>query len=104
MVVEHVQITVAPGREAEFEAAFPQARAVITQADGCLWAELHRFVERPNVFLVLIGWQTLEHHTVGFRGSDLFTRWREVVGPFFAEPPVVEHLTPVTDGIRPAAS
>jgi len=39
-----------------------------------------------------IFWDTLEDHTVGFRGSSLFTEWRAIVGPFFAAPPHVEHF------------
>ena len=100
MVVEHALISVTPGREAEFEAEFPRARAVIEQADGFLWAELHRFVERPSVFLLLVGWESLEHHMEGFRNGDLFGPWRAVIGPFFDGPPTVEHVTAVTQGSR----
>lgn len=102
MIVEHALITVTAGREEEFAAVFPRARAVIEQSQGFRWAQLHRFVERPSVFLLLVGWDTLEDHLEGFRESDLFAQWRAVIGPFFAEPPVVEHLTAVTAGIRPA--
>ena len=42
-------------------------------------------------FLLAIGWNTLEDHTEGFRGGDLFVQWRAILGPFFAEPPQVEH-------------
>lgn len=101
MVVEHAQISVVPGREEEFAALFPTARAVIAQADGFRWAELHRFVERPSVFLLLVGWTTLEAHQ-GFRDSPLFAQWRGHIGPFFAAPPVVEHVTAVGAGITAA--
>ena len=40
----------------------------------------------------MIWWATLEDHTVGFRGSPAFAQWRGIVGPFFAQPPVVEHF------------
>ena len=100
MVVEHAVISVTPGREEEFEALFPTARAVIAAADGFLWGELHRFVERPSVFLLLVGWETLEAHVPGFRESDLFPQWRAVIGPFFDGAPTVEHVTAVTSGSR----
>jgi hypothetical protein len=29
---------------------------------------------------------------VHFRGSEAFTAWRAIVGPFFAQPPQVEHF------------
>ena len=53
---------------------------------------LKRSIETPGRYLLMIYWDTLEDHTVGFRGSDLFSQWRAIVGPFFAQPPVVEHL------------
>ena len=43
-------------------------------------------------YILTIHWQTLENHTVDFRGGPLFTEWRAIVGPFFARPPVVEHF------------
>jgi heme-degrading monooxygenase HmoA len=103
VVVELAVISVTPGREAEFEAAFPRAHAVISQAEGFRWAELTRSVERPSVFVLHVGWDSLAAHVEGFRGGPLFGPWREVVGPFFAEPPVVEHVTAVTGGIGPAS-
>jgi len=39
----------------------------------------------------MIEWERLEDHTVGFRQSPAFTRWRELVGPYFASTPVVDH-------------
>jgi hypothetical protein len=29
---------------------------------------------------------------VGFRQGPLFAQWRAIIGPFFAQPPVVEHF------------
>ena len=37
-------------------------------------------------------WDTLEDHTVTFRGSPEFSRWRELAGPHFAKPPQVRHV------------
>ncbi|MDC2954853.1 antibiotic biosynthesis monooxygenase [Streptomyces gilvifuscus] len=91
VVVEHARLIVEAGREAEFQEVFGTARAVLAQADGFRWAELLRCAERPRAFLLLVGWESVEAHTVGFRGSERFARWRALVGPFFAEPPVVEH-------------
>lgn len=92
MIVEHAELAVRAGREEEFEAAFRQAREVISQAGGFHWVELLRGVERPGVYLLLVGWDSVEAHTVGFRESGAFARWRELIGPFFASPPAVEHF------------
>lgn len=91
MVVEHAELTVEEGREEEFQEAFGRAREVLAEADGFRWAELLRCAERPRVFLLLVGWDSVEAHTVGFRQSERFGRWRALVGPFFAAPPAVEH-------------
>ncbi len=58
---------------------------------GWLDLQVLRGIERPSTFLLVISWETLEDHTVGFRGGDLFVEWRALIGPFFAEPPDVEH-------------
>ncbi|MER5527560.1 antibiotic biosynthesis monooxygenase family protein [Streptomyces sp. NPDC002677] len=91
MVVEHAELTVEEGREAEFTEVFGKAREVLAQAGGFRWAELLRCDERPRTFLLLVGWESVEAHTAGFRESELFARWRALVGPFFAAPPAVEH-------------
>ncbi len=95
-VVEHAVISVVPGQEAQFEAAFVEARQVISSADGCRWVQLGRGIERPSSYLLLVGWDSLDAHLTGFRGSDLFVRWRELIGPYFAEPPSVEHVRVVS--------
>jgi heme-degrading monooxygenase HmoA len=91
MVVEHAEFTIAPEDAAAFEEAFATARQALAKAPGYLWSRLIRQVENPRTYLLLVGWETLEHHMVGFRGSELFTQWRAAVGPFFAAPPVVTH-------------
>jgi len=98
MVLEHALITVRPGTASDFESALREARAVIAASPGFLSLELHRGVESPGQFLLLVEWETVEDHMVGFRESDAFGRWRGLIGPFFDSPPVVEHFTPV-DGL-----
>jgi heme-degrading monooxygenase HmoA len=93
MILEWATMTIAEGREQEFLGALEQAKAVLAQAHGWRDLQVHRGIERPSTFALLITWDTLEDHTVGFRGGDLFTQWRAILGPFFAEPPQVEHWT-----------
>jgi heme-degrading monooxygenase HmoA len=95
MIVELAQIAVTVGREAEFEGVFPAAIAVLAKSPGYLGHELRRSVETANRYALRIEWETLEDHTVGFRGSPAFAEWRRLIGPFFAAPPVVEHFRPV---------
>ncbi|NUS22779.1 MAG: antibiotic biosynthesis monooxygenase [Streptomyces sp.] len=96
MVVEHARLTVEAGREQEFQEVFGKARLVLAEAEGFRWAELLRCEERPRVFLLLVGWESVEAHMTGFRESERFQRWRALVGPFFAEPPAVAHYQQVS--------
>jgi heme-degrading monooxygenase HmoA len=91
VILESAAISVEPGREEEFLEALEQAKQVLATAHGWRDIQVHRGIERPSVFLLAITWETLEDHTEGFRGGELFGQWRALIGPFFAEPPQVEH-------------
>jgi heme-degrading monooxygenase HmoA len=93
MIMETAFIAITPGHEAEFESAIKEAKKVIAQAPGFEAFHLHRGIERANTYLLAIGWRTLEDHTVGFRESELFPKWRAIIGPFFDGAPHVEHWT-----------
>ena len=94
MILELADITIAPGKNAEFEAAIERGIAtVIAQAKGFRDARVHKGVESTERYVLTIHWDTLENHTVDFRESAAFQDWRALVGPFFAKPPVVEHFT-----------
>ena len=99
MILEVADITIQPGRQAEFDAAIEHGvRSVIAHAAGFLGHQVHKGIESPDRYLLTIRWNTLEDHTVGFRGSAAFAQWRAIVGPFFAQPPRVEHFTLLGEG------
>jgi len=93
MILEIADIRIAPGQQAEFEAAIAHGIAtVISKAQGFKTARVQHGIESPERYVLMIEWETLEDHTVHFRGGPLFPAWRAIVGPFFASPPVVEHF------------
>lgn len=98
MVLEHAVITIRPGTNQDFEAALAEARQYIAAAHGFRSLALHRGVERDNEYVLLVEWDTLDDHMTGFRGSEGFTAWRALIGPFFESQPVGTHLVPV-DGL-----
>jgi heme-degrading monooxygenase HmoA len=95
MVLEHTLLSVRPGEAERFEASLAEARAVIAASPGFGSLTLHRGIETPDVYLLLVEWETLDDHMVGFRQSDRFVRWRELIGPYFAVPPAVDHYVDV---------
>ncbi|MBP7566088.1 MAG: antibiotic biosynthesis monooxygenase [Burkholderiaceae bacterium] len=93
MILEHADIRIAPGQQAAFEEAIRRGvETVISRAQGFIGYTVHHGIETPERYLLQIRWQTLENHTVDFRGSAAFGEWRAIVGPFFAAPPTVEHF------------
>ncbi|NUZ04809.1 antibiotic biosynthesis monooxygenase family protein [Piscinibacter koreensis] len=93
MILEVADIRIEPGRQAEFDAVIAKALAeVVSQAEGYRGHRVQRGVESPERYLLMIWWDRLESHTVGFRQSERFVAWRATVGPFFATPPHVEHF------------
>ena len=94
MILEIADIRIPPGKQAEFEEAIARGlRTVIARAEGVRGYKVNKGIESPERYVLQIFWDTLEAHTVGFRQGPLFPEWRAIVGPFFAQPPVVEHFT-----------
>jgi heme-degrading monooxygenase HmoA len=93
MILELADIRIAPGKQAEFDAAIRHGvESVISLAQGFRGYKVNKGIESPERYVLMIYWETLENHTVDFRGGPLFPQWRAIVGPFFAVPPVVEHF------------
>ncbi len=93
MILEMADIRIRAGEQLAFDEAIARGLAtVIAKADGYRSHQVHKGIETPERYLLMIWWATLESHTVAFRGGPLFPQWRAIVGPFFAQPPVVEHF------------
>jgi len=94
MILEIADIRIQPGRQAAFDEAIRRGvETVIAKAQGFRGYKVNQGIESPERYLLMIFWDTLENHTVDFRGSPAFAQWRAIVGPFFAQPPQVEHYT-----------
>ena len=91
MILEIAQIDVKAGLEAEFEKGVAAAAPLFKRAKGCRGLSLQRSTEKPARYRLMVEWDTLENHTVDFRGSADFQEWRKLVGHCFAEAPYVEH-------------
>jgi heme-degrading monooxygenase HmoA len=95
VILEVAALDVRPGLEDDFERAFAEARTVIAESPGFMSLDLQRSVERPGRYLLLVRWETLEDHTVGFRRGPLYPRWKALLHHFYDPFPVVEHFRPV---------
>ena len=95
MILEVAILSVIPGREAEFEAAFRQAQAIIALMKGYRSHDLRRCLEVRNRYVLLVEWDGLEAHTVGFRGSADYLEWKRLLHHFYDPFPLVEHYEAV---------
>jgi heme-degrading monooxygenase HmoA len=95
MVLEVALIDIQPGQEDEFAAAYVKARENLVTTPGCRTVRMTRGIESPSRFVLLVEWDSVQAHEDNFRATDRFTRWRALIGPYFAVPPLVEHFTDV---------
>lgn len=98
MIREVANITITEGAEAEFLVAVEKAVPYFKAAKGCTAMRLEKVLETPNLFRLIVLWETLEDHTEGFRNSQGFQEWRALVSPHFTEPPNVDHSSVAVAG------
>lgn len=91
MILEVAILNVKTGQTEAFEAAFRQASPIIASMKGYLGHELQRCLEASNRYVLLVRWETLEDHTVGFRQSAEYQEWKRLLHHFYDPFPTVEH-------------
>ena len=91
MVVEQAHFTVAAENAAAFAIALTQACALFVSVPGYVRHEIRRGIENPGTWLLLVWWESVEAHTVGFRQSSVFAEWRALVKPHYTGSPTVLH-------------
>ena len=98
MISEVAILDVLPGQAAAFEQAFAEAKPLIASMSGFIALDLQVCVERANRYLLLVKWRTLEDHTVGFRNSPEYQRWKSLLHHFYDPFPTVEHYRLIASG------
>ena len=91
MILEVAPLKIRSGKSAEFEAAFRVAQSIIAAMPGYVSHELQRCVERPDEYVLLVRWETLEAHEAGFRQSPQYQQWKRLLHDFYEPFPVVSH-------------
>ncbi|WP_461534930.1 antibiotic biosynthesis monooxygenase family protein [Spongorhabdus nitratireducens] len=90
-ILEVAVLDVKTGQTESFEAAFAEAQQIISQMNGYISHELQYCLEKPHRYILLVRWQTLEDHTVGFRQSAEYQQWKQLLHHFYEPFPEVEH-------------
>ena len=95
MILESAPLQVRPGQSPAFEAAFREAQKIISSMPGSRSHELQRCLEREGHYLLLVRWDTLEDHEVGFRKSAQYQDWKRLLHHFYDPFPTVLHFADV---------
>ena len=95
MILEAFICHIKPGEESAYETALHDAVPLISAMKGFQSITLQRCLETPGQYLILIYWDTLEDHTIGFRGSAEYQEWRKRLHHFYEPFPVVNHYVQV---------
>jgi heme-degrading monooxygenase HmoA len=92
MIFEVAILNVRPGQGANFERAFSEAQGIISSVAGYISHDLQRCIEDPNKYILLVKWETMESHTIGFRQSAEYLEWKRLLHHFYDPFPTVEHF------------
>ena len=95
MILEVAVLNIIRGKAREFEQAFAQAQSIISSMDGYVSHQLNQCIENDHRYILLVHWQALENHTVGFRQSEEYQQWRALLHHFYDPFPEVEHYRQV---------
>ena len=95
MIIEIAEYNAQPGKADEFLAGLTRGMEIVRKAEGCRAVAIRRQIEDPNHFIAQIEWDTLEHHTVMFRGSPQFQEYRSHIAGLFVDPIVARHYETV---------
>ena len=95
MVLEAATLYVIPDRERDFEKDFKIAGQYISSIPGYIKHSLQKCLEQDGKYLLLVEWEKLEDHTVGFRQSAVYEPWKKLLHHYYDPFPVVEHYMAV---------
>lgn len=95
MVLEVAVLYVLPGKEQNFEADFKIAGQYISSIPGYIKHSLQKCLEQTGKYLLLVEWENLEAHTIGFRQSAVYEPWKKLLHHYYNPFPVVEHYQAV---------
>ena len=91
MILESAILSIKPGQGAAFESALRDALPLIQATPGFRGIEIRPCIEKTDRYLLLVSWEKLEDHTVGFRTSERYEKWRAALHHFYDPFPVVLH-------------
>jgi heme-degrading monooxygenase HmoA len=91
MILEIAILQVKPGEQNQFESDFSKAGIYISSIQGYRGHSLHKCIGQKNKYLLQVNWEKLEDHINGFRQSEQYPKWKELLHHYYDPFPTVEH-------------
>ena len=92
MILEVAILYVKKGEELLFEKDFEIAGQHISSINGYVGHSLRKCIEQENKYILLVDWEKIEDHTIGFRESEQYLEWKKLLHHYYDPFPVVEHF------------
>lgn len=92
MIYEIALLPVHTGKTEAFRQAFAEVEPLLKRAKGYGGHLLAQGIETPEVFNLIVRWQSLEDHTPGFEASEDHRLFMLGLEEYFAEEPKVYHI------------
>ena len=91
MILEVATLNIKEGMSEAFEVNFNQAQNIISSMKGYIFHELKKCIEHKDKYILLVNWETIEDHEIGFRKSKEYQEWKALLHHFYEPFPIVEH-------------
>ncbi|GAA4947280.1 antibiotic biosynthesis monooxygenase [Algibacter agarivorans] len=91
MILEVATLNIKEGLSPDFETSFQKAEKIISSMKGYISHQLKKCIEQDDKYILLVNWETIEDHEIGFRKSDEYQEWKALLHHFYDPFPTVEH-------------
>ncbi len=92
MIVEKATLCVKSDLTDAFENEFRKASEIIARQEGYISHYLYKNHSTANEYLLVVEWQTIENHQIGFRQSNDYQLWKKLLHHFYDPFPKVEYF------------
>lgn len=94
LVREIAVMNVQPDMDADFEEAYSSVASVLEEAEGSHGVTLHRGVEEPDSYTLIVVWDSVEAH-IALTETSEFERFSSAISPYLTGQPEVRHVEPI---------
>lgn len=89
--IEIIRYKIESANTSSFEKAYADAGKLLQSSPQCQGYQLIRGVDEPGKYIVIIHWTSKEEHLQGFRKSQVFQSFFNLVKPFYSNIEEMKH-------------